>query len=159
MNVTLESSILQMVVFLVDDQRYALPVLSVDRVLPMVAVTPLPKLPAAALGVINVHGQVIPILDIRHRLGFPPKAYGLETHLLVARTTRRTVALPVDEVLGVREIQAEDVTSPEAVLPGINHVAGIVTLSDGLLFIHDLNTFFSLDEEQQVGSALGEMAR
>jgi purine-binding chemotaxis protein CheW len=125
----------------------------------MVAVTPLPKLPAAALGVINVHGQVIPILDIRHRLGFPPKAYGLETHLLVARTTRRTVALPVDEVLGVREIQAAAVTPPETVLPGINHVAGIVTLSDDLLFIHDLNTFFSLDEEQQVGSALGEMAR
>ncbi len=159
MSATLERSILQLVVFLIHDQRYALPVLSVDRVLPMVAVTPLPNLPAVALGVINVHGQVIPILDIRHRLGFPPKVYGLETHLLVARTTRRTVALPVDEVLGVREIQAEDVTSPEAVLPGINHVAGIVTLSDGLLFIHDLNTFFSLDEEQQVGSALGEMAR
>src|SRR3972149_369697 len=137
-----------MAVFVVGDQRYAVPVSAVERVLPMVAVSPLPKSPAIALGVINLHGHVIPALDIRRRFGLPSCDYGLTAHLLVARTIRRTVALPVDEVLGVTERATESVTQPEELLPGIGHVAGIVALADGLLFIHDLDAFLNLDEER-----------
>lgn len=144
-------------VFLIDGQRYALRVQAVERVLPMVAVSSLPKAPAIALGVINLHAAVIPVLDIRRRFALPQREYGIRSYLLLARTRRLTVALPVDEVVGVREVEAETITSPEAVLPGIGHVAGIVALPDGLLLIHDLDTFLSLDEEQQVAAALGEI--
>lgn len=154
----LQSSAFQLVVFVTDGQRYALPLQAVDRVFPMVAVSPLPQAPAVALGVINVHGQVVPVLDIRRRFGFPPRDYGLTAYLLVARSARRTVALPVDEVLGVREVAVQAVTSPEAVLPGMGHVAGIVALPDGLLFIHDLDTFLSLEEERRLAAALQEIA-
>jgi purine-binding chemotaxis protein CheW len=47
-------------------------------------------------GVINLHGQVIPVLDIQRRFGLPSCDCGLTAHLLVARTIRRTLALPVD---------------------------------------------------------------
>jgi len=145
---------LQLVIFVIEGERYALSLPAVERVLLMVAVSPLPQAPAVALGVINLHGQVIPVLDIRRRFGLPPRDYGLTAHLLVARTSRRTLALPVDEVLGVREIAADAVIPPDAVLPGIGHVAGIVALADGLLFIHDLDAFLSLDEERQLTEAL-----
>ena len=148
---------LRLVVFVIEGQRYALPLRAVERVLPIVAVSPLPKAPAVALGVINVHGQVIPVVDIRLRFGFPPRDYGLTAQLVVARTARRTLVVPVEEVLGVTEVATEGITSPDAVLPGIGHVAGIVTLADGLLFIHDLDTFLSLDEEQRLTEALEEM--
>ena len=150
----LRSSVLSLVVFVIEGQRYALNLSVVERVLPMTEVSPLPEAPAVALGVINIHGQVIPVLDIRRRFGLPAHDYGLDTHLLVARTTRRTLALPVDEVLRVQEIATEDVTLPETVLPGIGRVEGIVTLPDGLLFIHNLDTFLSLDEEQRLTEAL-----
>lgn len=150
----LQNPMLQLVVFVIEGERYALPLPAVERVLPMVAVSPLPKAPAIALGVINLHGQVIPVVDIRRRFDLPPRDYGLTARLLVARTIRRLLALPVDEVLGVREVAAEAVIPPEAVLPGIGHVAGIVALADGLLFIHDLDAFLSLDEEQQLTEAL-----
>ena len=154
--ITFQSRVRQLVAFTIEGQRYALPLHSVERVLPMVAVSPLPEGPPIALGIINLHGQVIPVLDIRHRFHLSPHAYGLTAHLLVARTNRRAVALPVDEVLGVREFAAESVTQPEAVLPGIGHVAGIVALPDGLLFIHDLAMFLSLDEERRLAAALEE---
>lgn len=147
---------LQLVVFTVEGQRYTLPLSAVERVLPMVAVAPLPKPPAVALGVFNLHGQVIPVVDIRRRFGLPSRDYGLNAHLLVARTMRRTVALPVDEVSGVAEMSAALGARPEAVLPRIQHAAGIVALSDGLLFIHDLDAFLSLDEGQQLAVALAE---
>lgn len=123
----------------------------------MVAVAPLPQGPAVALGVINLHGQAIPVVDIRRRFGLPSRDYGLTAHLLVARTSRRLLAVPVDEVLGVKDVAAEAVTPPDTILPGIGYVAGIVALSDGLLFIHDLEAFLSLEEEQQLTQALAEM--
>lgn len=155
---SMQSSVFQLVVFVIEAQQYSLPLPVVEQVLPMVAVSPLPQAPPIALGVINLHGKVIPVLDIRRRFGFPPRDYGLAAHLLVARTRRRTLALPVDAVLGVREVPVDAVTSPDAVLPGIGHVVGIVTLAEGLLFIHDLDTFLSLDEERRLTGALEEMA-
>ena len=154
MNESLNRSVLSLVVFGLAGQRYALYLRTVERVFPMAEVTPLPKAPAIALGVINLHGAIIPVLDIHRRFGFPPRDYGPAAHLLVARTNRRTLALPVDEVLGVREVAAEAAVPANTVLPGIGHVAGIVALVDGLLFIQDLEAFLSLEEEQQLGEAL-----
>jgi purine-binding chemotaxis protein CheW len=154
-----QGAVLRLVVFVIEEQRYALPLAAVERILPMVAVSPLPEAPAVALGVINVHGQVLPVLDIRRRFGLPPRDYDLRSHLLLARTSRRTLALPVDEVLGVSEVAAEAVAPPDAILPGIGHVAGIVALADGLLFIHDLDAFLSLDEERRLTESLEEIGR
>lgn len=153
-NTLLEDRVLRLVVFALDGQQYALQLSAVERVLPMVAVAPLPRAPAIALGVINLHGQVVPVVDIRRRFNRPSRDYGVDGHLLVAGTARRALVLPVDEVLGVREVAEEAVAPAGTVLPGIGHVAGIVALPDGLLFIHDLDTFLSLDEERQLGEAL-----
>jgi chemotaxis signal transduction protein len=53
------------------EERYAIPLSAAERVFPMPAVSPLPKSPAITLGVINLHGSVIPVLDFRSRFGFP----------------------------------------------------------------------------------------
>lgn len=156
---TSQGSVLWLVVFTIEGQRYALPLPATERVLPMVAVSPLPKAPEVAIGVINLHGTVLPVLDIRRRFGLPPRDYGPSAHLVVARTVRRTVALPVDEVTGVKAVAAEAVAEPGRVLPGIGHVAGIAALADGLLFIQDLDAFLSLDEEHVLAEALEEMRR
>lgn len=151
--------VLALAVFVIEGQRYALPVSVVERVLPMVAVSPLPQAPAVVLGVISVHGQVVPVTDFRRRVGLAPREYGVGSHLLVARTRRRTLALAVDEALGVRDVPSEAVTGTDALLPGIGHVAGIVALPDGLLYVHDLETFLSLDEERGLSDALAGAGR
>lgn len=125
----------------------------------MVEVAALPKCPPVALGVINLHGQVIAVLDVRRRLGLRPRSYGLSARLVVARTVRRTVALVVDEVPGVTEISVGAVRAPDSVLPGIGHVAGIAALPDGVLIIQDLDRFLSLDEEQALTTAMEDLSR
>ena len=96
----------QCVVFCLEGQRYALHLSQVERVLSMVAVSPLPETPAVVAGVINYRGSVVPVLDLRPRFGFARREFGLTDQLLLARTTRRMLALPVDEVLGVNEVPA-----------------------------------------------------
>lgn len=151
-----EASALQVVVFVLDGQRYAFPLATVQQVLPMVAPAPLPEAPAIALGVINLHGLVVPVLDIRRRLGLPPREYGPADRLVVARSSRLLLAVPVDEALGVTEVMMDSIVPPETIFPGIGRVAGVAPLADGLLFIHDLDSFLSLDEEQGLTAALEE---
>lgn len=158
LSAVVESPALALVVFSLDGQPYALHLSAVQSAIPMVAVSPLPEAPAIVLGVINLHGMVLPVMDLRRRLGLVPRECGLTTHLLVARTELRWLVLPVDEVLGVREVARTTVLKPEVVLGELAHVSGIVALSDGLLFIHDLNGFLSLDEGRQLTEAMEEMA-
>lgn len=145
----------RLLVFLVKDSAMPLPV--VAGVLPMVAVSPVPECPSVVLGVVSLHGHLVPVLDIRGRLGLPSREYGLTAHLVVVRThRRRTLALAVDEALGVTEVAAEAIMPPDAVLPGIGRVAGIVALADGPLLIEDVEVFLSVDEERRLDHALEE---
>lgn len=145
---------LRLVVFVLDGQRYGLDLATTERVLAMVAVSPLPNTPAVVLGAINLHGEVVPVFDLRRRLGLPAASYGPAARLVVARTTRRTVAVAVDDVAGVTEVAADAVVPSHAVAPGTGHVSGIAPLPDGLLLVHDLDTFLSVDEERQLSGSL-----
>ena len=148
------SPVWQCVVFRLEAQRYALLLSQVERVVAMVAVSPLPQTPAVVVGVINHRGSVVPVFDLRPRFGLPRREFGLTDHLLLARTTRRMLALPVDEVLGVNEVPVENVLPPSTILRGVGYVTGIVALADGLLFIHDLEALLSMDEERRLTEAM-----
>ncbi len=149
-----ESPPARLVVFTIDGQRYGLPLPRVERVLPNLALSPLPKAPDVVLGAFNLHGKILPVLDIRRRFHLPRRDYAVTSHLVIARMARRVVALPADEALGVMEVSAQAIEPPGSVVPGIGHVAGIVALPDGLLIIQDLDAFFSLDEERRLAEAL-----
>lgn len=144
----------QLVVFALDDQRYALRLSVVDRVVPMVHVTPLPKAPDIVIGVVNVQGRVIPVIDMRRRFHLPEREAALTDRLVIAHTARRPVALAADAVAGVLEYPGHDIVAAEGVLPGVEHVEGIAKLKDGLILIHDLERFLSLEEEQSLDRAL-----
>lgn len=144
-----------LVVFLLDDRRYALRLSAVDRVVRMVDVTPLPQAPDIVLGVINAQGRVIPVINLRRRFRLPERPdFSVRDRLVIARTAQRPVALVADAVDGVLTHSAQDAVAAHEVLPGVEHVEGVVKLDDGLVLIHDLNRFLSLDEAQSLDRAL-----
>ncbi len=145
-----------LVAFLLGDRRYALHLRAVQRVVRAVEITLLPKAPEIVLGIINLRGKIIPALDMRRRFRLPEKETGLDDHFIIAATSRRTVALPVDSVEGVIGINEAEVTAAAAIFPGLEHVEGAVTLKDGMVLVHDLERFFSLDEETALDEALKE---
>lgn len=149
------STLTQLVVFTLDDRRYALPLAAVGRIIPAVEVTPLPHAPATVWGVINVAGEVVPVFNTRRRFQAPERGVVPADQFLLARTARRAVALVVDDVRGVLEV-ADDLVIAAAVVPGVEAVRGVVKLSDGLVLIHDLDRFLSLDEARALDAALAE---
>lgn len=143
-----------LIVFSLDRQRYALPLHMIDRVVRMVAITPLPKAPDIVLGVVNFQGQVIPLINMRQRFNLPKKEIALSDQLVVAHTSRRPVALVADAVHDVIASSALNLIDTEQVLPGVEYVEGVIKLEDGLILIHDLDKFLSLEEESSLSLAL-----
>ncbi len=144
----------QLVVFALDRVRYALPLSAVERIVRAADITPLPKVPAIVLGVINVQGRIIPVVNVRKRFRLPEREVRHSDQFVVAYTSRRPVALVADTVTGVLECPVRDVVAAGSILPGTAHVHGVVRLQDGLVLIHDLDSFLSLKEEKSLKDAL-----
>jgi purine-binding chemotaxis protein CheW len=143
-----------LVVFSLDDQRYALALATVKRSVRVVAITPLPEAPAIILGIVDLGGVVIPVVDARRRFRHSPRAIRLSDQLLVATTPKRTVALLVDETKGVIEVSPESCAAAVEFLPGLAPGEGAVKLPDGLIWIHDLERLLSLEDERAIDRAL-----
>ena len=144
----------QHVVFTLDDQRYALALEAVERVTAMVHITPLPKAPDIVLGVINVHGRIVPVVDIRKRFGLPQREITLTDQMILARTSTRPVVLIADAVSGVVELSAHDMVTIAEILPNLEYMEGVAKLEDGMVLIHDLDTFLSLEEDSVLDEAM-----
>ena len=144
----------QLVAFTLNGQAYALSLASVQQVLRMVEVTPLPNAPDSVLGVVSVHGTVVPVFSMRRRLGLAEAGVNLSDQLIVADTAGRSVALVVDTVNGVVERSSEETTQLETIVPGVDYVEGIARLENGMLFIHNLDRFLSPPEQSQLHTAL-----
>src|SRR5712691_5994820 len=148
----------RLVAFILGEQRYALPLTTVQRVVRMVEVTPLPKAPEVVLGVIDFQGNIIPVMSMRKRFGLPEPETSLSDQLIVADTATRSVALVVNSVTGVLERTAEAVTDAEKIVPGAQYVEGMTRLEDNILFIHNLDHFLSKKEERQLEGLLSQTA-
>lgn len=146
----------QLIVFRLDERRYALPLMMVDRVVRAAEVTPLPEAPAIVLGAINVHGRVLPVLNVRRRFGMPEREIRPEDWFLLARTDRRQVALLIDQSEGIVECSPDDIDVSTQIVPGLEPFPGVVRLDDGLVLIHDLEKFLSLDETRALEDAMDE---
>ncbi len=144
----------QLVVFALDEQRYALRLSAVEQIVRVVEITSLPKAPEIILGVINIHGRIVPVYNIRARFRLPVREFSLSDHLIVACTAKRAVALVADRVEGVVARTDEEVTEIQDISPSLEYIEGVVKLEDGLVFIHDLGTFLSVEEEARLAEAL-----
>ena len=147
-----------LIVFTLDDQRYALPLHAAGRVVRMAAITPLPDAPDIILGVVNFQGQVIPVINVRRRFCLPEREVALTDQLLIAQTARRPVALVADAVLDVIACAAQSLIAAKDIVPGVEYVEGVVKLTDGLILIHDLDKFLSLEEEETLDHVLKNQA-
>ena len=95
-------------------------------------------------GVLNVHGSLVPVIDVRARLGLPSRAISADAHLVLVRASTRLVALEVDRVLEVREFAdaaVESFTAPSKL------VAGAVKLSDGVAVVPSVDAVAELPLE------------
>lgn len=96
--------------FVMGDESYALEMRNITEIIGMQKITPVPDMPESVRGVINLRGQVIPVMDVRLRFGMPQRAYDDRTCIVVINVDGTVVGLVVDtvsEVLVIPENQIE----------------------------------------------------
>lgn len=147
----------RLVVFTLDEHRYALHLGVVERVFPSVEITPLPKAPEIVLGVVNLRGRVIPVVNIRKRFRLPEREIELSDQIIIAHTSKRPVAILADSVTGILELPQRELIAGREILPKLDYVEGVAKLADGMVLIHNVDTFLSLDEEKTLGEAMAEV--
>jgi len=146
----------QYIMFTLDEQRFALYLSVVERIIRAVEVTPLPQAPEVIHGVINVQGRIIPVADIRKRFKLPCREIDLNDRFIIARTSRRTIVLVADAVDGIVERLEQEIIAAEEILSGMSYVEGAIRLADGIMLILDLDRLLSLEEEQSMDNAVKE---
>jgi len=144
------------VLFNLDNQGYALNLYSVERVERAVEITPLPKAPEIVCGVINYHGEIIPVINLRRRFNLPERETEPEDQFIVARTTKGLVSMVVDSVSGIHEIDPNHLTKIQAAFPYTEYLSGIAKVENNIVLIHDLEKFLSLDEQRVLDEAISE---
>lgn len=142
------------VVFEMEGRKFAVSIASVERIINVIEILPLPGAPEIVIGIINVAGRIIPVFNIRNRFNFPNKEIALDDRIIIFQTKKRTVALLVGKEVNVIEILEKDVIKSDDVLPELIYISGVVKLKNGLLLINNINEFLSLKEEEMLNNAL-----
>ena len=99
----------QYFVFGLEDQRYALALAAVLRVIRAVELTYLPNAPDNLVGLLNMGGEILPVLNIRKRFSLVHHDVGIDDRIVICEAGARTVAFIADMVVGVVELASEEV--------------------------------------------------
>ncbi len=134
------------VAFRLDRQLYALPLENVERALRMVAIVPVPDAPPWVPGVINLQGQVVPVVDLRQRFGWPAREPTLNDRLLVIQALGQKAALWVDEVAEVLEVPSAQVEPPPQPLSRSRPLAAVVRRGENLILVLDASRLLPPEE-------------
>lgn len=141
-------------IFTLDEQSLALDVVTVETIVEMVEIAPVPGAPRGVRGVINMRGTVVPVYDLRMRFGKPERDVRITDCLVIANTTRRKVALIVDAAVGVVKVDQAQVIVATEILPEFDAIEGVMKLDGDIVLIHDLDRFLSLEGERELDAAL-----
>ncbi|MGE5587921.1 MAG: chemotaxis protein CheW [Clostridia bacterium] len=134
------------VVFQLSRELYAVGISDVREIVRMQPITPVPSAPDYVEGVVNLRGQVIPVLSLAKRLGVPAEPVTPSTRIVVVQAGQDTIGMIVDSVVKVSHIPEQDIERPEALAregAGLAYIVGIARAEDSLITLIDLEQALS----------------
>lgn len=140
----------------VGGHRCGLPAAAVREVHRMVAVVPVPGAPAVVDGVVDVRGEIVPVLELRARLGLPRRVVTPDDQLVLVGAASRVLGVRVDAVADLVLLSTAVVQAGDD-LRWSPHLDGVVRTGDGLLLALDPVSFLLDDEAADLGRALAEI--
>lgn len=148
------TDLLQLVSFKIGNEEFGVDILKVQEINKMVAVTKVPNSPSFVEGVINLRGKVIPIVDLRTRLGLEKVDQTKDTRIIVVDVDSRIIGFIVDSVSEVLRIPVNITEAPPEIATGVNSefIKSVGKLDDRLLILIDLDKILSTTEKNEIGN-------
>ena len=141
----------QMLTFVLGEETYGVDILRVQEIRGWSPVTRIPQSPQHVLGVLNLRGSIVPIVDLRMRLGFANAEYNAITVIIVlciqSAHGRRDVGVVVDAVSDVVDVQTNDMKPPPDLGTQVNteYIQGLTTIAERMVMLLDIDRLISAD--------------
>lgn len=144
----------QCVTFQLDDEIYGINVMLVQEVLRVTDIAPVPGAPAYVVGIINLRGNVVTVIDTRMRFGLPSKEIDDLTRIVIIESEKQIVGIIVDSVSEVVDIYSNEIESAPNVGNDetARYIEGVVSRGDELLILVDLNKLLTEDEWSEMST-------
>ena len=104
--------IIQLVGFIIGEEEYAVPILTIQEIIKPISWTRVPQTPGYVLGVFNLRGSVIPLIDLRVKFGLPPKNHNEETRFFVLKQGDEVAGFVIDRLTAAIRIKKSDIGPP-----------------------------------------------
>jgi len=142
------SDSLQCVTFTLEEETYGINVMQVQEVLREIEVAPVPGAPHYVLGIINLRGNVVSVIDARTRFGLPTRESDDYTRIIVIEVQHQIIGILVDSVAEVVDIDTNEIDKAPNVgnADTAKYIDGVVSRGDKLLILVDLNKLLSEEE-------------
>jgi len=139
--------ITEWVTFRLDAEKYGIDVMRVREVLRNTEIAPVPGAPDFVLGIINLRGNVVTVIDTRKRFGLPPRDIDESSRIVILEAGDEVVGMLVDSVAEVVDLRASSIeTAPNVGNDeSAKFIQGVSNLDDGLLILVDLNKLLSAE--------------
>lgn len=146
---------LQVVVFSLEGKSLALDILKVQEIIRMVEITPMPKMPPFALGVINLRGVIVPIINIREKLNLPPREPTARTCIMLVTAGDQLLGFLVDDAAEVISLPPGSIEKPAGGPDWVRSdlFLGVGKLTGRLLVIMESDRLLSPQEEKELRQA------
>lgn len=145
-------SVIQWVTFFIGEEKYGVNVMQVQEVLRYTDIAPVPGAPTYVIGIINLRGNVVTVIDTRSRFGMERREPDDSSRIIIIEADKHIFGILVDGVAEVVELSASDIgTSPNVGNDdGSKYIQGVTSKDNHLLILVDLNKFLSDDEKAEM---------
>jgi purine-binding chemotaxis protein CheW len=142
----------QVVSFRLGPEEYGVDIAQVQEINRMVAVTNVPRAPVFMEGVINLRGQLIPIIDLRTRFGMPRADHTKNTRIVVTEIGTKRVGMVVDSVSEVLRLPLDAIEPAPDMITGVDteYIRGVGKVDDRLIILLDLAKIVTGSERREL---------
>ena len=145
---------LQWVTFKLQEETYGINVMQVQEVLRYTDIAPVPGAPDYVMGIINLRGNVVTVIDTRARFGLPPSEVTDNSRIVIIESERQVIGIMVDSVAEVVYLKQSEIdTAPNVGTDeSAKFIQGVSNRDGELLILVDLNKLLSDDEWEEIRS-------
>lgn len=138
----------QYVSLLLGEEKYGINIMDIEEILRMLDITKVPKAPSFVEGIINLRGKVIPIVDLRKKLGIIAGDYTNSTRVVVVNLSGKKIGFIVDHVEEVLRVEADIIDRAPAASTSIEnrYIEGVARMAEGMVIILDVHQIFNSGE-------------
>ncbi len=152
-NENVNSELQRFLEFSLGEEDYALPLLSVREVISVPETTPIPKAPSHFLGIMNLRGQVISVVDLRTKLKIKPKENNHEESVIIVDLNGMNLGIVVDSINKVLAFTTDEVNDVPEIESQVNaeYINGVYRKEDALTVLLDVAKVLDLKDLKAVG--------